>query len=82
MDNPKLSTMRSRVSMPRSVFRAGNNAKTRTYPGMNRMNGSPRMRRRVGSMLKRTRGTRRRLASRQMIMSSGYVSKLLFMVSG
>ena len=71
MDNPKLSAIRSSVSMPLSVFFAGNNAKTRMYPGMNSMNGSPSMSLSVGCMLNRTSGTSSRLTIRQRMMSSG-----------
>lgn len=71
MDNPKLSASRSSVSIPRSVFFAGNNAKTSMYPGMNSMNGSPSMRRMVGCMLNRTRGTNSRLNKRQIMISIG-----------
>jgi len=71
MDKPKLRTMRSRASMPRSVFRAGNNAKTRTYPGMKRRKGSPRMRRKVESMFRKTSGSRSRLVRRQRRISKG-----------
>ncbi len=71
IDNPKLRTIRSNVSMPRSVFRAGNKEKTRTYPGMNRRTGSPRMRRKVELILRKIDGTRSRLARKQSRISNG-----------
>ena len=81
MDSPKLSAIRSSVSIPRSVFRAGNNAKTRMYPGMNRMKGNPRSVRAVVSIESKEIGSNAILQSIQTRISSGYFDDDIFMLS-
>ena len=80
MDRPKLSAMRSMTSIPRSIFFAGNMAKIRRYPGMNRRNGTPRIVRIVVSMDSNVIGSNMVLQRIHRIMSRGYFDDVSFMI--
>lgn len=82
MDKPKLSAMRSIPSIPRSVFFAGNKAKIKMYPGMNKMKGKPSSVRTIVSMENNEIGSNTVLQSIQNRISSGYFEDEIFMLSG
>jgi len=82
MERPKLSAMRSITSIPRSVFFAGNKAKIKMYPGMNKRNGKPRSVRTVVSIESNAIGSNAMLQRVQSRISRGYFDDEIFMLSG
>jgi hypothetical protein len=73
MDNPKLSAIRSMVSIPCVDFFAGNNTKMSIYPGMKSIAGNPRMIRIVSLISNKMTGTNSKLHTILSMTSIGYL---------
>lgn len=78
IESPRLSAILSMVSI---VFFVGNSAKMSMYPGIKRMNGSPKIMRIVFSISIKTTGSKIMLHIMQMMISAGYLVDEIFIVS-